>query len=129
MSHIILLTDWDCWICKQYGMYVTLKQHHNLEIKDARKEKALVTELLNKGFDINNGVIAIIDDKIYQGKEAVRNVEQLSHDEWFFKKFIWWLIQSPLFHIAYYLMTKVRIVLLKLEGKDAVIRSKQSDKS
>ena len=115
-------------MCKKYSQYVELKKNHQLELKDAREEHELVSELMNKGFDINNGVIAIIDDEVFQGKDAVRKVEAMSLNNSLYQKMMNWVIETPVFHLAYPIMTKLRILLLKIKNRNTHIPTMNSVK-
>ena len=93
---IDLYYDNECPFCKYYASYIKLKEKHTLEIYNARDELERMDKFKQKGFDINNGFIVLIDDTtIIQGAEAIVFLNKLAqkkfffYDNLFFKSFVY----------------------------------------
>ncbi len=122
MVHITLVNDGDCWICSKYATYITLKKEHTLDIKNARENAPLVADLLEKGFDINQWMIAIIDETIYQGVDAARELDLLSQHRYWYQRAIQNIVHSWLMLGFFYpLAGRMRKKLLRRNNKSSYI--------
>ena len=110
--------DKECPFCKKYAQILSLKQKHEIKIFNARENLAKLKEFKSKGFDINEGVIICLEDKILQGSDAVIFLDKLDkpnkksylYDNWFFKK------------IGYKILKIFRVIVLKIFGKNPNIK-------
>lgn len=111
---IELFYDKECPFCNTYANYIKLKENHELILTNARATS--LEFLINKGFDINNWFIILIDDKeIYQGSDAIIYLNKLSSKKIYFK-------DNFLFKKILYSSIKfVRIIILKILNKNIKI--------
>jgi len=93
--------DKECPFCNYYANYISLKENHQLILKNAREEKELIEEFRAFGFDINNGFIIKVDDiTLYQGSDAIIFLNEVSQkriyfkDNNFFKDFVYPLVKK-----------------------------------
>ena len=69
-----LLYDGECPACRSYVAIARLRQlWPDLRILDARQEPELVTDLRAIGYEINEGFVLSLGDRIYFGPEATRD--------------------------------------------------------
>jgi len=109
--NIDIYYDKECPFCNQYAKLIALKKDHSINIKNAREHLEILKEFKTKGFDINNGVIVVCNDNIYQGSDAIVFLDKLDkkssiYDNWFFKK------------VCYPAIKFTRFILLKIFGRN-----------
>jgi len=110
--NIKLFYDKECPFCNYYANYVKLKENHDLKILNARTKTKSINELKNKGFDINDGFIIIVDDKdIYQGSDAIIFLNKISEKKIYFFDNLFFK------NIIYPILKVIRKLTLKLLNK------------
>ncbi len=68
----VFIYDGECPFCNHFAQLLELKSSlTEFEILDGRKNFALLSELYNQGYDLNNGAILIINDNVMHGAEAI----------------------------------------------------------
>ena len=116
---INLYYDDECPFCKEYSKYVQLRQIYDISILDARKDLQKVKFFREKGYDINDGMILEIDDKIYQGDEAIVKIDKLLKKETLLDRLRSFFTNIPYFIKIIYPPIKIfRFILLKTIGKN-----------
>ena len=74
-SSFTFIYDGECPFCNHFAELLELRSKvNNVSILDARKNPKLVKELLNKGFDIDQGAVLLNEDKIFHGHEAINTI-------------------------------------------------------
>lgn len=82
---IELFYDKECPFCNSYAKYLKLKENHTLILFNARDSKKHLDFFRAKGFDINNGFIIRVDEKmIYQGADAIVFLNKLAKKRFYF---------------------------------------------
>ena len=68
----LFIYDGECPFCNHFAQLLELKSSlTTFEIIDGRKNLALLTQLYNQGYDLNNGAILINNGIIMHGAEAI----------------------------------------------------------
>ena len=68
----IFIYDGECPFCKHFAQLLELKSSlPEFEILDGRKNLALLSQLYNQGYDLNQGAILIRNENIMHGAEAI----------------------------------------------------------
>ena len=68
----LFIFDGECPFCNHFAQLLELKSNlQEVEILDGRKNLPLLTELYNKGYDLNKGAILINNKKIMQGSDSI----------------------------------------------------------
>ena len=68
----LFIYDGECPFCNYFAELLALKRSiPSLKIIDGRKNLPQLTILYNKGYDLNNGAILIINGKIKHGSDAI----------------------------------------------------------
>jgi len=72
---LTFIYDGECPFCNHFAELLELKSKINdISILDGRKNKKLISSLLEKGYDIDKGAILLKGDKIFHGAEAINYV-------------------------------------------------------
>ena len=67
--------DGECPFCNHFAELLEIKSKiNNINTLDGRKNKDLIKELLNKGYDLDKGAILLKGDEIYHGAEAINTI-------------------------------------------------------
>lgn len=72
----VLYYDGDCPFCRRYADYLRLRKKFGLTLKNAREEPEAIAALRAQGFEINDGMILVLEGKIYQGAKALAVLEK-----------------------------------------------------
>ena len=72
---LTFIYDGKCPFCNHFAELLELKSKiNNISIIDGRKDKELISFLLDKGYDIDKGAILLKGDNIFHGAEAINTV-------------------------------------------------------
>ncbi len=117
MKEIVLYYDGECPICRQYSTYVELRKHFDVKICNAREYMDAMNDFAQKGYNINQGMILIIDDEIYQGHHVIVKLNELLTHQSLFDRCMNRLMNIPYFvRLIYPLIKGVRRIILKIIG-------------
>tara|TARA_R110002110_G_scaffold415800_1_gene656288 strand:+ start:44746 stop:45738 length:993 start_codon:yes stop_codon:yes gene_type:complete len=87
MDTIYLIYDNECILCTQCAKALKIKNAvGHLEVISARIDHPLVTEALELGYDLNEGIVVKYKDSYYHGQEAVSFLALLSNPVDLFNK-------------------------------------------
>jgi predicted DCC family thiol-disulfide oxidoreductase YuxK len=113
MQTIKIIYDKDCYLCSNFQAYLELKKQFKIEFVDMNMHQDLVKSYAEKGFILDNGMVLDIDGKIYQGQEAVMQIEKLIGKQTWFDSFFSFCMRTPwLVAIGYPIAHAIRRVLL-----------------
>ena len=74
-SNLTFIYDGECPFCNHFAELLELKSKlNNITILDGRKNKDIVNNFLEKGYDIDRGAILLKGDHIYHGAQAINTV-------------------------------------------------------
>ena len=104
-------------MCNNYAQYLRLRQSvGEFVLVDARQGGPIVEEVRRLPHDLNDGMVAKVDDRFYVGAEALNVLALLSEDRGPFNKFNRLAFSSSLVsRVTYPLMKAARWTLLKLK--------------
>lgn len=72
IGHLIVVYDGECPFCSQYVKHVRLRDIvGRLDYVNAREGGPIVAEAVQKGFDLNEGMLVIMDGVYHHGADAV----------------------------------------------------------
>lgn len=112
-----IIYDGECPLCKSYVSHLRLKKTVDVQLINARENKSILNNQELKHIDINQGMILILNGKIYSGDECVHILALLSTPSGSFNKFNYLIFKNKhLSKILYPLMRTGRNMLLKLLG-------------
>ena len=115
---IYLIYDGECLLCSHFSKALKLKKAvGKLVIIDARTEHPLVTEVMKKGFDLNDSVFIKYNDTLYHGTDAVHLLALLSSPIDVFNRLNGYLFKYKATTILFYPIFKaLRYIILLLRG-------------
>lgn len=121
---LYLIYDGDCPICSYCSSVIKIRSSvGRLEILNARNPHPLVEEVMNKGYDLNEGFIVKFQDKYYHGQEAVHFLSLVGSSSDFFNKLNVLIFRSKtLSKILYPILRSIRNLLLLILGVSKIER-------
>ncbi|MDN5086592.1 hypothetical protein ACOL21_07535 [Aliarcobacter butzleri] len=120
MKKLIIYYDGECPFCNEYTKVIKLKSDYKVFIRNARDYNKRMKVYCNQGFDINEGMIVVFDDKVSHGAEAVHLLNKLSTKSTF-KEWIIDLFSRNLFFLKYIFYPTVKFirkVILIIKNKE-----------
>tara|TARA_Y100001978_G_scaffold169692_1_gene158701 strand:+ start:902 stop:1285 length:384 start_codon:yes stop_codon:yes gene_type:complete len=77
-STLTFIYDGECPFCNHFAELLELKSEiKNISILDGRKNPQLIKNLLNKGYDLDNGAILLKEKDIFHGADAINTICKL----------------------------------------------------
>lgn len=118
VSYIVY--DGECPFCSNYVSLLRIKQAAGpIELVDARSQQhAVVTMLVDKGYDLNEGMAFVMGDDIFYGNECINHLALISTESTLFNKINAFIFRSPLMaKLLYPIMKTGRNITLRLMGR------------
>jgi predicted DCC family thiol-disulfide oxidoreductase YuxK len=118
----VVIYDGDCPFCNSYVRLAALRNAvGSVELVDARSADPRVGNVQERGFDLNEGMIAIFGGKIYYGADALVLLSTLSGHRGPFAKLLSRLFSNPeRAHRLYPALKIGRRIALKLLGRSQI---------
>ena len=112
-----LLYDGECPVCAGFVAFAEFRRRHpDLKLLDARNEPDLVAALRRDGYDINVGMVLVVDGALYFGADASTKLASYRTDLPAAKRAAMTVIGAT----PYPLLRGVRNALLKVRGKTMI---------
>jgi len=114
-----VIYDGECPFCKTYIQFMRFRDTvGNVNLLDARSDPKLVQDFKSKGFDLNNGMIFIINKKIHYGDDAVFSMSLLSTSVGIFNRMNSFIFSKPMLAKTIYPILVIgRKIILKFLRK------------
>ncbi|PKA43805.1 DUF393 domain-containing protein [Rhizobium sullae] len=75
----LIVYDGDCVFCQSYVRFMRLRETVGpVELLDARSGDPRVASFQREGYDLNEGMLFVFEDRVYHGDEAVNLLAILS---------------------------------------------------
>ena len=75
----LIVYDGDCIFCQSYVRFARLRDAVGpVELLDARSGDPRVVGFQRQGFDLNEGMLFVFEDRVYHGEEAINLLAILS---------------------------------------------------
>ena len=71
--------DGECPFCANFVQFSRLRSKFDVSLFDLRETPEKVSYFVNKGYDVNQGMVVVLDDSIYFGHEAIYMIAALSN--------------------------------------------------
>ena len=85
---------------------------------DARREPALVAEFRRKGYEINDGLIVSVNDRLLYGPDATRFLVDIAQPRSFYARALVWSVgAAPWARALYPVLVVARKALLRIAGR------------
>ena len=119
---VVVIYDGDCPFCNSYVRLAALRNAvASVELVDARSADPRVGDVQKRGFDLNEGMIAIFGGKIYYGADALVLLSTLSENRGPFARLLSRLFSDPGRAQRLYPALKAgRLIALKLLGRSQI---------
>lgn len=118
---LTLYYDQECPFCKKYAAFLTLKEHYDLELKNAREYPSEIISLC-KEMDINEGLIVSVGGKCLQGIDALRYLDSAITKKGLLSKLHGiWNLKKPVGQFLYGCIKGLRKIVLFLMGRKSHI--------
>jgi hypothetical protein len=86
---LTIIYDGECPFCSSYVTLLRIRQNvGSVDLLDARKFPELVSDLCNRGFMLDEGMIVIYERKMYFADDAIHVLSMLSTGSGFFNKLV-----------------------------------------
>lgn len=117
-----LVYDNECPVCRNYVQFVRIRQSvGELVLINAREDHDAVRKLTAKGFDLDEGMALIMEERVYYGPDAVHMLALLGTRSGIFNRLNYWAFSSPaLSKILYPMLKSGRHLLLKILGRSRI---------
>ena len=119
MSPNFLLYDGDCPFCANYARLVRLRKAAGpIEMLNARDHPDLAAQCLQRGYDLDQGMLLHLDGQDYWGADCIHRLALLSSDNDCFNRLNARLFRHQALSRAFYpLLRAGRNLSLKLRGR------------
>ena len=125
MLNLVLVYDGECPFCRHYTSLVRVRQNvASLRLVNARDGGSLIDRIAENGYDLDEGMLLIADDRYYFGALAMQQLALLSTQKGLFNRLNAWLFKGVRrTRLLYPWLKCVRNITLSLLG-----RSRLSDR-
>jgi hypothetical protein len=98
-----------------------LKKNYEVSLYNLRNHHEKVEEFQAQGYDVNDGMIVILDKKVYFGHEAVHIIAALSNkNKWIGKVYYFFFSRKIVIKLVYPLLRFGRNITLRLMGRKKI---------
>jgi predicted DCC family thiol-disulfide oxidoreductase YuxK len=122
-ARMIVIYDGDCPFCRSYVRLMALRKRVGaVDLINARSDDGCVKEARDKGYDLNEGMLAIYGDGIYYGSDALALISTLSSNDNFAQRVLSRILANPArARFLYPLMKAGRRIILLILGKPKIL--------
>ncbi len=117
----IIVYDGGCPLCSTYVSYTRLKKYGPVALVNARDLPPDILTKIMAEYDLNKGMLFIMDDMISYGHEAIHRISLLTTNHSLFNKLCRFMFShKPVAKLLYPFMVAGRKVLLILLGRKKI---------
>lgn len=123
MNGNFILYDGECPACRTYMGVARLRElYPDLRIIDARGAPELVAELRRRGYEINDGMMIVLDGEVHFGAEATRVIAEMGakHEVRSRRAALAFFGTAPWSRALYPWLNRCRQLLLRLLGRSMI---------
>lgn len=127
---VSIVYDGECPFCQHFMLLVRVRESAgSVRLIDARSDDPLVTDVIQRGFDLDQGMIVKIGERFYHGAEAMQVLAMLSTRTGWFNKLNYQLFRSQRASRALYpLLRSGRNLVLRIRGHKPIHSQKAAKK-
>lgn len=117
-----IIYDGECPFCSQFVALYRIRQNvGQVQLIDARTNPDVVADILNRGYNLDDGMIAVWQGHYYYGQESVSLMAMLSEERGMFARLNRLLFVNPAVAARIYpLLVKGRKVVLRMLGRKLI---------
>jgi predicted DCC family thiol-disulfide oxidoreductase YuxK len=119
---MVIVYDGECPFCRNYVRLMELRRAvGNVDLVNARMPHPAVRKLVELGYDLNEGIVAIYGGKIYYGSDAMVLLSSMTNGRGWAGRFLAVLLRRPArARFLYPYMKFSRRLALKMLGKPQI---------
>ena len=119
---LLIFYDGECPVCNQYVRYYRLADANtNVSLSNLRDNPEKVAEFNAMGFNVDDGMVVVLDNETYHGAEAIRVLALLSTPIGLFNRCNRWVFSHRrLAAFLYPILVGGRNLLLFLIGREKI---------
>ncbi len=119
---IFILYDGECPFCSAYVKLLRIRQAAGkVTILNARDPHPVVDEVLERGFDLDQGMAMKIGEEIYHGDEVMHRLALMSGPSNFANSLLWWVFRNPTrSRLLYPFLRSARNMTLRMLGQKSL---------
>ncbi len=119
---LTIIYDGECPFCSSYVTFLRIRENAgSLALLDARKFPELVSDLANRGFRLDEGMIVIYEKRIYFADDSMHVLSMLSTGSGFFNKLVTAAFRNPArAAVIYPALRTCRNLTLKVLGRTLI---------
>lgn len=95
LTTVQIIYDGNCPFCQAYVGMVRLQENYNVELINAREPHPRVDEVTLKGYDLDEGMIVILDGDFYHGDDAMHRMALMTANSGALRRLTKWTFSSP----------------------------------
>lgn len=115
---IYVVYDGDCPFCRNYVRLSNMRADGTtVELVNARDKGPIALECAKRGFDLDEGMVVILEGRFYHGSDAVNRIALISSTSSIFNKVNRWIFGHPgVSRVLYPGLRACRNVTLRILG-------------
>ena len=130
-EEIILVYDQQCPVCDMYSRMLRINQSvGKLKLINARDNHEIIDAITARGWDIDQGMVLMLDEELYYGADAIHTLSLISSRSGVFNRMNYWVFKSPVLAKVFYpilrcgrnlllkILRRSKINNLKIQGND-----------
>ena len=117
-----LVYDGECPFCATYTKHLRLREACGpVELIDARHGGLLVERLVADGYDLDEGMALVLDDRVYHGDDCIHALALMTSPSNMFNRLNSMVFRSPrLSALLYPVLRGCRNAVLRLMGRQKI---------
>ena len=121
-TDLFLVYDKECPACDFFCRLIRIRESvGSLVLVDARDPGSLMNEITAAELDIDQGMVLIVEDRMYYGADAIHALSIMSTRSGIFNRVTYWVFRSKvLSSILYPILRAARNLLLKILHKTKI---------
>jgi len=121
-KQIFLIYDEECPMCDNYCRMVNIRESvGELILVNAREESQLLTAITQRGLNIDQGMVLVVNDNFYYAGQAINMLSLMSSRNGQFNQLNYWVFRSKrVSRILYPILRSCRNLVLKLLDKTKI---------
>ena len=122
-DEVAIVYDGECPFCQQYTQLLRLRASAgNVRLIDARGDDPLVSAVIQRGYDLDQGMLVIIAERFYHGAAAMQVLAMLSTRSGWFNRFNYIVFRSQrVSGFLYPILRSGRNLVLRILGRKPIV--------
>lgn len=92
---VYILYDGACPFCRAFSHMVRLQENYTVELVNAREPHPLVHTATEKGLDLDEGMIVVLNEKFHHGEDAMTRMALMTAKNGLLRRLTKWTFSNP----------------------------------